>query len=71
MAQMPERIAYTVKETAVALGVSEWIVREEINRGRIETIRMGVRILIPRWSLENLLGGPFDHGGDNEPGEGS
>ena len=27
---MTERIAYTVKEAAAALGVSEWMVREEI-----------------------------------------
>lgn len=37
MAQTPARIAYTVKEAATALGVSEWTVREEINRGHIET----------------------------------
>ena len=35
MDQTPERITYSVKEAAAALGVSEWMVREEIRVGRI------------------------------------
>ena len=34
MDQTPERITYSVKEAAAALGVSEWMVREEIRIGR-------------------------------------
>ena len=48
MDQTPERITYSVKEAAAALGVSEWIVREEIRVGRIDSVRFGARILIPR-----------------------
>lgn len=60
------RIAYTVKEAAAALGISEWTVREEISRGHIESFRMGARILIPRRSLENLVGEPIDDSPDED-----
>ena len=51
MDQTPERITYSVKEAAAALGVSEWMVREEIRVGRIDSVRFGARILIPRQAL--------------------
>ncbi len=53
---MTERLAYTVREAAAAMGVSEWMVREEIRCGRIESIRMGRRILIPRPALDRIVG---------------
>lgn len=53
---MTERLAYTVKEAATALGVSEWMVREEIRQQRIYSVKMGARLLIPRWALEERLG---------------
>ncbi len=56
MDQTPERITYSVKEAAAALGVSEWMVREEIRVGRIDSVRFGARILIPRQALERLVG---------------
>ena len=55
MDQTPERITYSVKEAAAALGVSEWMVREEIRVGRIDSVRFGARILIPRQALERLV----------------
>ncbi len=61
-----ERIAYTVKETAAALGVSEWMIREEIRTGKIESIRMGSRILIPRVVLEKLVSVPASNDSANE-----
>ncbi len=53
---MTERLAYTVKEAAEALGVSEWMVREEIRQHRIYSVKMGARLLIPRRALEERLG---------------
>ena len=55
MDQTSERITYSVKEAAAALGVSEWMVREEIRVGRIDSVRFGDRILIPRQALERLV----------------
>ena len=56
MDQTPERITYSVKEAAAALGVSEWMVREENPRWTYRFVRFGARILIPRQALERLLG---------------
>ena len=55
MDQTSERITYSVKEAAAAVGVSEWMVREEIRVGRIDSVRFGARILIPRQALERLV----------------
>lgn len=52
---MTDRLAYSVKEAAEALGVSEWTVREEIYRKRIFAVNLGRRLIIPRWALEDLL----------------
>ena len=53
-----ERLTYSVKEAAAALGVSEWMVREELRTGRIDSVRLGSRILIPRRELERLVNPP-------------
>ena len=55
---MTERLTYSVKEAADALGVSEWTVREGVRTGRIESVRLGSRILIPRFTLERLVNMP-------------
>ena len=60
---MTERLAYTVKEAAAALGVSEWMVREEINQKRIHSVKMGARLLIPLWALQERLGMPPEERG--------
>ena len=52
---MTDRLAYSVKEAAEALGVSEWTIREEIHRKRIFAVNLGRRLIIPRWALEDLL----------------
>ncbi len=53
-----DRIAYSVKEAAAALGVSEWMVREEVRTGRIDSVRLSSRILIPRRELDRLVNPP-------------
>ena len=53
-----ERIAYSIKEAADALGVSEWMVREGVRTGQIGSVRIGRRILIPRRELERLVNPP-------------
>ena len=56
MQQPTERIAYSVKEVALLLGISEWSVREAIRCGRLGSIRVGTRILIPCQALDRFLG---------------
>ena len=53
-----ERQAYSVIESAIMLGVSEWTVRNWIHAGKLPSARVGPheKILIPRAALERLLG---------------
>ena len=54
----PERGSYSVREAAKILGVSSWLIREQCRRGTLHHVRMGGRILIPRWVLDKLVGKP-------------
>ncbi len=63
---MTQRLAYSVKEAAEALGVSEWKIREAIYQKEIFAVNLGRRLVIPRWALDDLLSKP-----DSEPGEGA
>ena len=53
------RYALTVREAAEALGVSEWLIREECKRGRLIHVYMGNRIVIPVWAVEEYVGMPL------------
>jgi len=46
-----ERPTLTVAETAELLGVSPWLVHQQIDRGVIPCLRLGRRILISRTRL--------------------
>jgi excisionase family DNA binding protein len=48
-----ERKAYSVAEIARQHGVSKAFVRLEIERGRLEAIRLGRRVLVPAESIRN------------------
>ena len=50
-----DKLAYSVKEAAEALGISIWLMKEEIYSGRIYHTKVGTRVLIPRWALEKRL----------------
>lgn len=52
-------LALSVREAARALGVSEWLIREECRRGRLFHIYIGGRIVIPVWALEEYVGMPL------------
>jgi excisionase family DNA binding protein len=58
-----ERIAYSVKEVAQMLGLSEASVNVYIKEGTIPSVKLGGRRLIRRDVLDALLAG-------DEPGEG-
>jgi len=49
------KMAYSVKEAAVALGVSTWFVRAEIKRGLLGRAQVSGRVLIPSWELVRYL----------------
>ena len=49
------KLGYRVKEAAKAIGISEWKLKEEMYQGRIRYIKIGTRVVIPRWSLEERL----------------
>ena len=61
---MTQRMAFSVKEAAQALGVSEWKVREAIYQKQLRAIKLGRRTLIPREALDDLLNKP-----DSQPDE--
>ena len=54
---MGERLAYTVKEAAAAIGVSEVQVRRMIKRGAVKVKREGRRVIIPAAALDDYLNG--------------
>ena len=53
--EMRPRKAYTVAEAAVALGVSEWLIRDLCRTGQLRCVRLGRRIIIPADALDELL----------------
>ena len=58
MADVIDRLAYTMSEAAEALGVSLWVIKKEMYEGRIVGVKFGTRVVIPRWSLEQRLRAP-------------
>lgn len=49
---------YTVQEAAMILGIGRGAAYEAARTGRLPTIRVGRRILVPLPNLEKLLGLP-------------
>lgn len=54
---MIDRLAYTVTETAQALGIGRTVAYDLIRRGEIPHVRIGRSIRIPRASLDAWLQG--------------
>lgn len=51
------KLTMTVNEAALALGLSRNSCYQAVEMGSIPSIRIGKRILIPRYALEKLLAG--------------
>ena len=62
---MTQRMAFSVKEAAAALGVSEWTIREMIYQKEIFAVKLGRRLVIPRWALDKLLSEPDSQTDEN------
>ncbi len=52
---MNDKLGFTVREAADSLGISVWKLKEEMYQGRIRYIKIGRRVVIPRWALEERL----------------
>lgn len=52
---MTDKLAYSIKEAAHELGVSQSLLKQELRHGRIKSVQIGARVLIPRWALEERL----------------
>jgi excisionase family DNA binding protein len=54
-APVEARLVYTVDEAATLLGISRSFAYEAVNAGRIPSMRIGRRILVPKAALERFL----------------
>ena len=52
---MTDKLGYSIKEAAESLSISVWKIKEEMYQGRIRYIKIGRRVVIPRWALEERL----------------
>ena len=52
---MNDKLGYSIKEAAESLSISVWKIKDEMYQGRIEYIKIGTRVVIPRWALEERL----------------
>ena len=52
---MTDKLGYSIKEAAESLSISVWKIKDEMYQGRIEYIKIGTRVVIPRWALEERL----------------
>ena len=57
MTKKTQKLTLTVDEAAKALGLSRNSCYQAVDTGAIPSIRIGKRILIPRFALERLLSG--------------
>lgn len=58
MATEISKQAYSVPEFAKALGLSRAHVYNLVARGEVPTIKLGHRLIVPGWYVEQLLGKP-------------
>jgi excisionase family DNA binding protein len=55
---LPEgRLAYSVKETRMLLGIGETLIYDLLARKKLHSVKAGRRILIPKSSLDKFLAG--------------
>lgn len=60
---MSEQVVYTVSETAALLRIGRSLAYDWAKSGKLPTIRIGRRLLIPRAAVDKLLseGTPVPH----------
>ena len=55
---MVQDLILTVEEAAGMLRISRGLAYEMVRSGRLPSIRLGRRLLVPRSALESMLGNP-------------
>lgn len=50
-----ERQTFTVEEAATCLGISRWLAYKMAQDGRMPTVRLGTRRVVPRAALDHIL----------------
>lgn len=53
-----ERLTLTIEETAKLLGIGRNLCYDQVKTGKIPAIKIGRRLLVPRFALEKLLAEP-------------
>jgi excisionase family DNA binding protein len=53
--QVNEKMGYTVNEAATVSGIKRTNLRRLIKEKQVKHIRIGTRIIIPRWALEEFM----------------
>ena len=57
------KIAYSIKETAEALGCGINKTYELVNTGQLRSFRFGKKIMIPAWCIDELIKDASDKNG--------
>lgn len=57
MSNLPEKLAYSIKEACKATSLSRTAVYSHIASGRLRVVRVGGRTLIPVEALRQLISG--------------
>jgi excisionase family DNA binding protein len=52
---VPERLALSVEEAGVLLGISRDLAYDLVARGELPSVRLGRRLVVPRRALEETL----------------
>lgn len=52
---MTDRIAYSPREIIKKTGLSRNTIYRAIKNGQIKSVRVGTRILIPKWAIEEVM----------------
>ena len=50
------RMTMTITEAAQALGIGRTLAYELARTGELPTIKLGRRLVVPRWALQRLVG---------------
>ena len=53
-----ERLAYNIRQAAEVLGISKSLASKMVKDGRIKSVKLGRRVVIPHWAILEALETP-------------